>query len=93
MQFDWDPKKAKSNLAKHGISFERATLVFSDPLLLIENDEEDSEERWRVTGIADGILLRVVYTEREGSNGGLVIRIISARQTTQAERRRYESEI
>lgn len=92
MQFDWDPKKAKSNLAKHGVSFERAKLVFSDPLALIEDDEEASEERWRMTGMADGVLLRVVYSEREAANGGLVIRIISARRTTQAERRRYESE-
>lgn len=92
MQFDWDPKKAKSNLAKHGVSFERAKLVFSDPMALIEDDEEASEDRWRLTGIADGILLRVVYTERDGDDGGPVIRIISARQTTQAERRRYESE-
>jgi hypothetical protein len=93
MQFDWDPKKAKSNLAKHGVSFERASLVFSDPLALIEDDADASEERWRMTGMADRVLLRVVYTEREGDNGGLVFRIISARRTTQAERRRYESEI
>jgi len=93
MEFDWDPKKAKANLAKHGVSFERAKLVFSDSLALIEDDEETSEERWRLTGMADGILLRVVFTERESDNGGLVTRIISARQATQAERRRYESEI
>ncbi len=93
MQFDWDPKKAKSNLAKHGVSFERAKLVFFDSLALIEDDEEASEERWRMTGMAGGALLRVVYSEREGADGGLVIRIISARHTTHAERRRYESEI
>jgi len=93
MQFDWDPRKEKSNLAKHGVSFERAKLVFSDPLALIDDDDEASEERWRVTGMADGVLLRVVFTEREGNDGGLVIRIISARQTTRPERQRYESEI
>jgi uncharacterized DUF497 family protein len=92
MQFEWDPAKAKANLAKHGISFERATAVFADALALIEEDDETSEERWRITGMADGVLLRVVYTEGEIS-GGPLIRIISARRLTQSERRRYEDEI
>jgi len=92
MQFDWDPAKARANLANHGVSFERARLVFSDALALIEDDEEASEVRWRITGMADGVLLRVVYTESE-SDDDLVIRIISARRLTQAERRQYENEI
>ncbi|MDR3567268.1 MAG: BrnT family toxin [Syntrophobacteraceae bacterium] len=30
MQFEWDPKKAKVNLKKHGVSFEEAASVFYD---------------------------------------------------------------
>jgi uncharacterized DUF497 family protein len=32
VQFTWDPRKAASNLRKHGVSFEEATTVFADPL-------------------------------------------------------------
>jgi hypothetical protein len=89
MQFEWDPKKARANLEKHGISFERAKAIFSDPLALIEADEDASEERWRITGMGDGILLRVVYAERK-AKGALSIRIISARRATKQEQWRYE---
>jgi uncharacterized DUF497 family protein len=30
--FEWDPAKAKENLRRHGISFDRAAEVFLDPL-------------------------------------------------------------
>jgi len=30
--YEWDPKKAKANLRKHGMSFEEAATVFLDPL-------------------------------------------------------------
>jgi hypothetical protein len=33
-EFDWDPAKAASNLAKHGVAFEDAIAVFHDPLAL-----------------------------------------------------------
>jgi uncharacterized DUF497 family protein len=29
--FEWDPRKAKANAAKHGVSFEDAVTVFLDP--------------------------------------------------------------
>ena len=46
MQFDWDPAKAKANLAKHRVSFETAKLVFQDRFAIVEPDDEPSEERW-----------------------------------------------
>ena len=47
MLFDWDEEKAKSNLAKHGISFDEATSVFDDPLFLIFADPEHSLQEQR----------------------------------------------
>jgi uncharacterized protein len=44
MKFQWDPNKAKANFKKHGVSFEEAVTVFKDPLALIFDDEEHSEE-------------------------------------------------
>jgi len=32
--FEWEPVKAKSNIKKHKVSFERAAEVFLDPFML-----------------------------------------------------------
>jgi hypothetical protein len=37
--FEWDPIKAKGNLRKHRISFDRAAEVFLDPLAISIFDE------------------------------------------------------
>ena len=87
---EWDPSKAASNLANHGISFEEAATVFFDPLALTIPDPEHSfeEDRFITMGVsADDQLLVVVHTDRAGA-----IRLISAREATPRERRSYESE-
>ncbi len=38
-RFEWDEDKARANLAKHGVSFEEAALVFDDPDYVVEPDE------------------------------------------------------
>jgi uncharacterized DUF497 family protein len=84
--FEWDPAKAKTNLAKHGIDFEFAKDVFLDRAGLIDIDDSDpDEERWRIIGRASGRLLFVVFTEPDDD----VIRIISAREANKREERRY----
>ncbi|RRH90007.1 BrnT family toxin [Mesorhizobium tamadayense] len=90
LRFEWDPEKAGSNLRKHGVSFETAVRVFSDPLALTEQDRiEDGEYRWQTIGTVDGLLvLLVAHADRE-EQGIEVIRIISARRATTRERRRY----
>jgi len=42
--FEWDPTKAKENLRKHRVSFERAAKVFLDPLMISVEDKKHSEE-------------------------------------------------
>jgi uncharacterized DUF497 family protein len=51
--FEWDYKKAKTNLLKHKISFEDATSVFKDENMISIFDEEHStnEERWITIGM------------------------------------------
>ncbi len=85
-EFEWDEAKAASNLAKHKVSFEMARLVFDDAFALIEIDTsiDYGEERLIVTGMIQGRLLSVVYTERMGR-----IRLISARKSTQREQNEY----
>ena len=91
MQIIWDQNKNKSNRAKHGVSFEVATLVFEDPFhLSILDRREDGEERWQTLGmVGNVVVLLVAHTaiEREGEE---VVRIISARKATRKERQRYE---
>jgi len=89
MQFQWDPRKASSNLQKHNVSFEEAVTVFGDPLALTIEDPNHSigEMRMLTMGLSNSQRLLVVsHTERKGE-----IRLISARLATRTERRNYES--
>ena len=89
MKFSWDPRKADSNLRKHGIAFDEAITIFSDPLALIFDDMVHSEEEHREIIIGFSTLRRLVlvcFVERDKDT----IRIISARRATKVEIRDYE---
>ncbi len=61
IRFTWDEAKNQSNQRKHGISFEAAARVFSDPLHLSIRDRlENGEERWQTLGHVDGTNMVVV---------------------------------
>ena len=94
MRFVWDEKKNRGNLAKHGISFETAALVFDDPRAISQIDRViDGEERWQTVGLAGGIaVLLVAHTYRD-EQGEEIVRIISARKATATERARYDQTI
>jgi len=88
MDFEWDPRKAESNLAKHGVEFTEAATVFGDPLAITYHDAEhsDREERFITFGTtALGRLVAVVHVDRDDRT-----RIISARDLTRRERTQYE---
>jgi uncharacterized protein len=90
--FSWDARKALSNHQKHGVPFEEAATIFADPNGLDWEDIEHAEEepRWKRLALsALGRVLVVVYTLRRLKNGTETIRIISARQASQKERRAY----
>jgi len=84
--FEWDEAKAAANIRKHKISFQEACRVFDDLFVLIEQDlnEDFGEDRYIATGLVEGVLLTVIYTER-----GVRIRIISARKADSNEQREY----
>lgn len=90
MRFDWDKNKAAGNLAKHKVSFEEAATVFGDPLSDTFDDPDHSadERRFLIIGHSEaGKLLFVSHTD-----DGEIVRIISARELTRAEREAYEQE-
>ena len=87
MFFDWDPKKANINKAKHGVDFEEAKEVFHDPKSVILPNEENSwdEERLKIIGASSRRLLLVVFVEKVEDS----FRIISARETNKNEKQIY----
>ena len=85
--FAWDDDKASQNVAKHGVSFEAARAVFSDPFAIEWVGGDDDELRFVVLGMAEVRLLFVIYTMRDE-----VIRLISARLAMPHERRRYHDD-
>ncbi len=89
LDFTWDGRKERANVAKHGFDFKTAVTVFADPFLITEQDREiDGEARWQTIGMAEGAqVLLVAHTtyEEEG-----LVEIISARRANPRERRKYE---
>ncbi len=91
MEFEWDPGKAGSNLAKHGVSFDEAETVFADPLFVIFTDPDHSADENRLIIMGEsshGRLMVVAYAERNEA-----VRLISARRATRRERKTYEEDI
>jgi uncharacterized protein len=90
VRFIWDPHKSESSLAQRGFDFAFATLIFDGPTLERDDERNDYGERRIVAvGLADGLHLTVVYTDRPGGRGA-IRRIISARRSNRRERRAYE---
>jgi uncharacterized DUF497 family protein len=87
--FQWDSQKAATNFRKHKIRFELACEAFFDPFVYYLDEEVvGSELRERLIGLTTTwVLLLIVYVMR-----GDVIRIISARMVTKAEREIYENQ-
>ena len=91
MRYVWDRSKAASNLRSHGVSFETAVRVFSDPFHVSEQDRiEGGEYRWQTLGIVDGFTLLLVAHTLTEADGIESVRIISARRAEKHERKRYE---
>jgi uncharacterized DUF497 family protein len=90
LEFEWDPKKAASNLRKHRVSFEEAASVLSDEYATIYEDPDHSQHERRYLSIGAskrGRLLIIAYSHK-----GVRIRIINARRVTKQEREMYEEE-
>ena len=91
MRWVWNEDKNEANKRKHGLRFEAAQYVFSDPLALTRLDSYPDEERYQTIGLTGRQVILVVHTlpkrsETNGSTG----RIISARKATAREKNAYE---
>jgi uncharacterized DUF497 family protein len=88
IKFEWDLRKARLNLQKHGIEFSEASTVFADTfsITIPDPDHSEGEERWVTIGLSTRRRLLVVVHTDEGETS----RLISARRADPHERRKYE---
>jgi hypothetical protein len=89
LRFEWDERKNTMNVRKHGVSFDEAASVFADEnaLLLDDPDHSKDEDRFILMGLSQSLrILLVFHGFREEED---VIRIISARRASRAEREHY----
>lgn len=88
--FEWDEDKAAANVAKHGVYFERAILVFdSERMERIDDREDYGEERIIALGRVGLEVFRIIYTMR-GEN---TVRMISAQKASKHERESYYRQV
>lgn len=92
MRFEWDPEKARSNLAKHKVSFDRVEEAFKDPRSITVIDRVvDGEMRWRTLGRVGLVtVLFIAHTYEDHDPDEVVVRVISARKADRHEQRSYE---
>lgn len=90
--YEWDDEKNKTNIAKHGVSFEEALTVFDDEnaLLIADLVHSTEEERFIALGVSNTLkVLYVCHCYRDES----IVRIISARKATKLETELYEGNL
>lgn len=80
MDCEWDERKRRANIQKHGFDFVRVTKLFNGPHLSAAARTSIEEERWLAIGMIDGLLATVIFTQRQGGR-----RIISVRRARHDE--------
>ncbi|WP_456382824.1 BrnT family toxin [Hydrogenimonas sp.] len=88
MKFEYDPKKSKTNMQKHGIDFKEAQKLWEDEdMIQLPSRHLLDEPRWLVVGCIEKKHYTAIITYRNDA-----IRIISVRRSRQKERMLYESQ-
>ncbi len=89
LRFEWDASKDKTNIKKHGVSFDEARTVFYDEnaIRFFDPDHSEDEDRFILLGIS--FKLRVVVVCHCFRISDTVVRIISARKADKDEEHEY----
>ena len=88
MKFEWDAKKERENVEKHGVPFQEASTVFGDALGATISDPDHSHGESRFITIGHSISQRLIVVSH--TEVGDTFRIISAREANTHERKKYE---
>ncbi len=89
LRFEWDKRKEKANIKKHGGSFNEARAVFYDEnaMQFFDPDHSENEDRFILLGISFKLrILIVCHCCRESET---IVRIISARKADGDEEKEY----
>ena len=89
MIYEWDPRKAATNLAKHKVSFDEATSVFTDSFALTFDDPDHSLDEKRFITIGTSSKQRILFLAH-ADRGEDHVRIIHARPATMTEAHAYQ---
>ena len=89
IEFTWDPRKARSNLAKHGISFDEAKTAFLDESGRLLDDPDHSEDEEGFVLLGYSFQARCLIVSQCDRDSASVIRLISARRATAQEEQMY----
>ena len=85
MKYEFDPAKSERNLQERGFDFDYATLIFeSNPIVFEDLRREYGEVRMIAIGEIDGVVFKVVFTDRDE-----IMRIISAHRASRQEKRKW----
>jgi uncharacterized DUF497 family protein len=86
MNYVWDKRKGRGNVARHGIAFEDAIRIFEGPTLERVDDRFDyGETRIYAIGVVDGLEITLIYTDVSETER----RVISAWRAERHERTAY----
>lgn len=87
--YEWDDAKNRANIAKHGLNFKDAEIVFDGPCVTFEDDRFDYGERRYVTlGLLSTRVVVIAHAYRAGDT-----RIISMRKATRYEQKIYQERL
>jgi uncharacterized DUF497 family protein len=89
IEFAWDRRKARSNLIKHGVSFDEAQTVFLDDSARLIDDPDHSEDEARFLLVGQSLEARCLVVSHCYRHSDSVIRLISARLATRLEEAMY----
>jgi uncharacterized DUF497 family protein len=89
LRFEWDERKKKANIKKHGVSFDEARTVFYDEnaIQFFDPDHSEDEDRFILLGIS--FKLRILVVCHCFRKNVMVVRIISARKADGDEENEY----
>jgi len=89
LRFEWDARKSRANLSKHGVSFEEASTVFHDAsaVQFLDPDHSEDEDRFILLGVS--LRLRILVVCHCFRESEAVVRIISARRADKGEEADY----
>ena len=87
--FEWDNKKNKANIKKHGISFDEARTCFYDEFAIQFYDPDHSEDEDRFILLGNSYKLNTLVICHCFKEEETVVRIISARKADKDETLNY----